>query len=105
MHVYTYRAVIMDIDSEPQQPSAPVKPSSDAVGRLSEVLAQLEETPENVAVLLQAIDLMGQVGLIEEQLDTMDRLSLLVTLNEGMSGAITTANIRPMEHLLRLTPP
>lgn len=94
----------MDIDSEPKQPSAPAMASSEAVDRLSEILAQLEETPENVAVILQAIDLMGQVELIAEQLHTMDRLSSLVILGESMSETTTSANVRSVEHIFRRTP-
>lgn len=55
-----------------------------AVDQLSELLAQLDETPDNVPRLLLAVDLMGDLGLAAEQLDTLDKLSGLVMLSQSM---------------------
>jgi hypothetical protein len=59
--------------------------SSAAVDQLSELLAQLDETPDNVPRLLLAVDLMGELGLATEQLDTLDKLSGLVMLSQSRS--------------------
>lgn len=66
----------MDVDTP-----AAAQPSAEAVDRLSEILAQLEDTPSNVALLHQAVELMGELQLVSEQLSTIDRLSGLVMLD------------------------
>lgn len=69
----------MDVD-------APVQaPNPEEVEQLSELLVQLEETPENVQLLNKAAELMGSLGLATEQLDILDRLSELVMLTAGRS--------------------
>lgn len=63
-----------------------VDPSpADPIAELSQILAQLDDSPRNVPYLRKAIDLMATLGLTSEQVDSMDKLSELVMLSESKS--------------------
>ena len=78
----------MDIDTVEDTASAPVeetptdKAQEAALTALSECLAQLEETPDNLPILRRSIGHMKTLGLDAEYLDTMQRLSKLIMLDE-----------------------
>lgn len=50
---------------------------------LSDVLTALEAAPDNVSLLQRQIDIMRTLGMADEVLDTIARLSTLVMLDEG----------------------
>jgi hypothetical protein len=50
---------------------------------LSDVLTALEVAPDNVSLLQRQIDIMRTLGMADEVLDTIARLSTLVMLDEG----------------------
>jgi len=53
------------------------------INELGEVLAQLEDQPENVPLLRRQTHLMQQLGMASEAIDCVLRLSTLVMLSEG----------------------
>jgi hypothetical protein len=81
----------MDVDMADTPQSAPAeqtdKAQEAALTALSECLAQLEETPDNVPLLRRSIGHMKTLGLDAEYLETTQRLSKLIMLDEGASTA------------------
>ena len=80
-----------DMDQQPAVAEAPPAPApadkeqEAAHTALSETLAQLEETPDNVPLLRRSIGHMRTLGLDAELLETTQRLSKLIMLDESMS--------------------
>lgn len=64
-------------------PPKPKQPKADTIEQLSQILVELEEAPDNVPHRLKAIDLMANLDLASEQLDSLEKLSDLIMLNEG----------------------
>lgn len=62
------------------------------VNELGELLAQLEDQPENIPLLRHQIRLMKQLDMIAQVLDCVIRLSSLVMLSEGRSSVNTPAH-------------
>ncbi len=56
-----------------------------AVDELGDILAQLEQDPENVPLIRRQIRLMDQLGMTAELQDSVLRLSSLVMIGEGES--------------------
>lgn len=56
-----------------------------AVDELGDILAQLDQDPENVPLIRRQIRLMDQLGMTAELQDSVLRLSSLVMIGEGES--------------------
>lgn len=73
----------MEIDPAPAGEAVTDAAAENAILELTEVLEQLETTPENVPLIRRQISLMKGLQMCTEVLDATSRLASLTMLSEG----------------------
>lgn len=84
----------MDVDETENQAAAP--PATDteaAVAELGSVLEQIGNEPNNTLLLRRQVDLMLQVGMLDEAVDSATSVSQVSFLGEALWRRVLTAKV------------